>query len=134
MTFNKFNTFVSDLVSKIHNLNSDQLTVALTDTLPVAANHVLSDISQISYTNLSSRNLTTSSSSQTSGLYKLIMSNLTLSATGTVAQFRYIVIYNSTAASGNLIGWFDYGSELVLFNGDTYQLTFDATNGLLNLQ
>lgn len=133
-TFNKFNAFVEALAEKVHNLGSDQLTVALTNTLPTASNSVLADISQISYTNLSSRNITTSSSSQTGGLYKLILTDLTLTATGAVGPFRYVVIYNSTAASGNLIAWFDYGSSISLANGDTLTIDFDPSTGILQLQ
>lgn len=132
-TFNKFNFFVQDIANKIHNLGSDQLTIALTDSAPGATNHVLADITQVSYTNLSSRNITTISSTQTSGTYNLKLTNATLNATGTVAQFRYIVIYNSTAASGNLIGWFDNGSEINLTNGQALNVNFDATNGLLSI-
>lgn len=134
-SFNKFNTFVADISNKVHNLASDQLTIALTDTVPVATNTVLANITQISYTNLSARNLTTSSSTQTSGTYKLILGTpFTLTASGgSVAQFRYVVIYNSTASGGPLIGWYDYGSELVMGNGDTFGITFDGTNGLLQI-
>lgn len=133
-TFNKFNFFVQDVANKIHNLGSDQLAVALTDVAPTATNHVLADLTQISYTNLSSRNITTTSSTQTSGTYNLKLNNLTLTASGTVAQYRYIVIYNSTAASGNLIGWYDNGSEVNLINsGDIFAINFDATNGLISI-
>jgi len=132
-TFNKFDYFVEDITKKIHNLGSDQLTVALTDTLPVRTNHVLADITQISYTNLGSRNITTISDSQTSGTLNLKLTSFTIAATGTVAQFRYVVIYNSTAASGNLIGWFDYGSEVNLTNTQSLSITFDGTNGLLSI-
>lgn len=132
-TFNKFQIFVQDVANKVHNLGSDQLTVALSDTLPVATNAVLTDITQISYANLSSRNITTSSSVETGGTYNLKVSNLTLTASGTVAQFRYVVIYNSTAAGHNLIGWYDHGGEVNMLNGDTYVITFDGTNGLISI-
>lgn len=132
-TYNKFNAFVADIANKVHNLGSDQLTVALTNSAPVATNAVLADITQISYTNLSSRNITTSSSTQTSGTYNLKLSNLTLTASGAVATFRYVVIYNSTTASGNLIGWYDYGSSITMGNGDSFAITFDGTNGLFSL-
>lgn len=132
-TFNKFNAFVEALAEKVHNLGSDQLTVALTNTLPTASNSVLADVSEISYTNLSSRNITTSSSTQTSGTYKLVVADLVLSATGAVGPFRYVVVYNSTTASGNLVCWFDYGSSISLANGDTLTIDFDGTNGLLQL-
>lgn len=137
-TFNKFNSFVEALAEKVHNLGSDQLVVALTAAAnaPVATNTQLSNLTQISYTNLSSRNLTTSSSAQSSGTYKLVLADLVLtSSTGDVAAFRYIVIYNDTATNDELIGWYDYGSDLTLHgaNGDTLTIDFDATNGVLQL-
>jgi hypothetical protein len=132
-SFNKFNTFVADISNKVHNLGSDQLTIALTDSAPVATNTVIANISQISYTNLGSRNITTSSSSQSSGTYKLILTNLTMTATGVVGPFRYAVIYNSTASGGPLIGWYDYGSEITMANTDTFTASFDATNGLIQI-
>lgn len=132
-TFNKFNAFVEAVAEKVHNLGSDQLVVALTNSAPLATNSVLTDITQITYTNLSSRNLTTASSSQTNGVYKLIINDLTLTASGAVGPFRYVVVYNGTTASGNLIGYYDYGQSISLANGDTLTIDFDPTNGLLQI-
>lgn len=134
-TFNKFNSFVEAMAEKAHNLGSDQLVVALTDAAhaPVATNTVLANLTQVSYTNCSSRNVTTSSSAQTSGTYKLICANLTLTASGTVGPFRYVVLYNDTASNDELIGWWDYGSEVTLANGQTFTVTFDGTNGVISL-
>lgn len=134
-TFNKFNCFVEDLAEKKHNLGSDQLVVALTDAAhaPVATNTVLTDLTQISYTNCSSRDITTSSSAQTSGTYKLVLADLTLTASGAVGPFRYVVVYNDTASNDELIGWYDYGSEITMANTDTFKIDFDGTNGVLQL-
>lgn len=132
-TGNKFNAFVAAIANKVHNLGSDQLKVALTNTLPTSANAVLADITEIAYTNLSSRNITTTSSTQTSGTYSLILADLTLTASGAVATFRYVVFYNSTAASGNLIAWYDNGSTVTLANGDTFLIDLDNVNGLLQI-
>lgn len=133
--FNKFNAFVENLAEGVHNLQTNQLVVALTNTAPIATNAVLADITQITYTNLSSRNITTSTSSQTSGTYKLVLTDLVLTATGAVGPFRYAVIYNDTPTSpaDPLIGWYDYGSSISLATGETLTIDFDATNGLLTL-
>lgn len=136
-TFNKFNAFVEHVAEKVHNLGSDQLVVALTNSAPTASNSVLADITQITYTNLSSRNITTSTSSQTSGLYKLVVNDLTLTASGgSVGPFRYIVVYNDTPTSpaDPLIGYYDYGSSLTLASGESLTIDFDGTNGLLTIQ
>jgi hypothetical protein len=131
--FNKFNFFVQDLAQKVHNLATDQITVALCSVAPVATNHILSDITQISYTNLSARNVTTTSCVQTSGTLNFILADLVLTASGAVAGFRYVVLYNSTAASGNLIGWYDYGSTLTLANTETFTIDLDNVTGLLTI-
>lgn len=132
-TFNKFYSFTEALAEKVHNLGSDALTIALTNSAPVATNTVLANITQISYTNLSSRVLTVSSSAQTAGTYKLVINDLVLTASGAVGPFRYVIIYNDTATNDELIGWYDYGSAVTLANTDTFTLDFDATNGVLTL-
>jgi hypothetical protein len=133
--FNKFNSFVEAVAEGTHNLGSNQLTIALSNVAPVAGNSVLADITQITYTNLSTRNLTTTSSSQTGGLYKLVVADTTLTSTGgPTGPFRYVVVYNSTAAGGPLMGWFDYGSSITLLAGESLTVDFDQVNGLLTLQ
>lgn len=135
VAFNKFNSFVEAVAEKVHNLGSDQLVVALTAAAnaPVATNTQLSNLTQISYTNLSSRNVTTASSSQASGTYKLVCNDLVLTASGAVATFRYVVLYNDTATNDELIGWYDYGSDVTLANGETFTIDFDGTNGVLTI-
>ena len=134
-TFNKFNCFVLDLGSKFHALATDTLTIALTDTAPVATNTLLANITQISYTNISSRTVTTTSFLQSSGTAKLICADLVLTASGAVGPFRYVVLYNSstTAATGPLIGWYDYGSSISLATSETFTIDFDQSNGVLTI-
>ena len=134
-TYNKFNQFVEDVAHGVHDLATDQLVVALTNTAPVATNSVLADLTEISYTNLSSRNITTSASAESSGTYKLTLSDLTLTASGAVATFRYVVIYNDnpTSPADPLIAWYDYGSSITMANGETFDIDFDGTNGLLTI-
>jgi hypothetical protein len=129
--YNKFNAFVLDEAQKIHNLGSDALTIALSNTAPVATNAVLADITEIAYTNLSARVPTITSSTQTGGVYKLILATLVLTASGAVATFRYVILYNATPASKQLIAWFDYGSAVTMANLETFTCGFDGTNGVL---
>lgn len=131
-SFNFFDAFTEHLAEKVHNLGSDSLKVALCSAAnapSASADAVLADLSEISYTNLSSRSLTTASSAQTSGDYALTVNDLTLSASGgSVAAFRYIIVYNDTPSSpaDPLIGWYDYGSDLTLTSGQSLLIDFSG--------
>lgn len=124
--YNKFQAWVDYLAEGV-NCSSDQFVVALTNSAPVATNSVLTDITQISYTNLSSRNITTSSSSQTTGTYSLVFNDLTLTASGAVATFRYVVIYDDTVVNDPLVCWFDYGSSITMANAETFLIDFGSS-------
>jgi len=132
--FNKFNSFTEALAEKVHNLGSDTLEVALTNTLPVAGNTVLANITQISYTFLNARTVTVSGSAQTSGVYKLTITDKTLTSTGgSTGPFRYVVLFNQTATNDELIGWYDYGSSITLGGGESLLLNFDDAAGVLTI-
>ena len=122
-TFNKFNAWVETMVEGA-NLASDQFAIALTNTAPVATNSVIADITQISYTNLSSRALTTTSASQTGGTQTLVLADLVLTASGSVGPFRYVVVFDDTLAGDPLVGWWDHGSSVTMANGETYTIDF----------
>jgi len=126
--FNFFNSFKEALPEKVHNLSSDQLKIALTNVAPSAINTVLADITEIAYTNLSSRDLTVNSSVQSAGIYSLSIADITLSATGgNVETFRYVIIYNDTAAGDPLIGWCDYGQSQTVVNGAFFDIVFNSS-------
>lgn len=132
-SFVKFFPFVEALAEKAHNLGSDQLTIALTNSAPTQSMAALSEITEISYTNVSSRDITTDTSAQTSGTYKLVLDDLVLTASGSVGPFRYVVLYNNTAASDLLIGYYDYASSITLASGETLTINFDDSNGVLQI-
>ena len=135
-TFNKFQPFVEHLAEKVHNLGSDALKVALTNTLPTAANGVLADITQIAASGgypAGGASATVVTSAQTAGVYKLVLNDVVFTATGTLGPFRAAVLYNSTAAAGNLIGWWDYGSSLTLTSGETFTVDYDPSTGVLTI-
>ena len=126
-TYNKFQCFVEDLAEGKHNLGSDALKVAFSDAsnAPSASADVkLADITTIATTNLDSVTLSVTSSSQTSGTYKLVVDDKTMTASGAVGPFQYVIIYNDTATDDPLIAWYDYGSEVTLASGDTFKLDF----------
>lgn len=134
-TYNKFQPWVDAMVEVV-DLSADQLTLALTAAAnaPVATNAVLADLTQVSYTNLSSRNLTTSSSSQSGGTYSLVVADLVLTASGgSVATFRYVVTYDNTPTSpaDPLICWHDYSGNVTL--ADTETFTYDAGTNLFTV-
>lgn len=137
--FTKFNCLSEDLAKGVHNFTSDAtstLTVALCDAAhaPVATNTILANLTQIAYTNLSTRVLAISSSGQTGGLYTLKITDLTLSASGgAVAPFRYVVVYNDDAASDQLVAWYDYTQDITLGDGESLLLNFDDANGFFTL-
>lgn len=133
---NKFSQFSEDLGKKVHNLSADALRVALTNTAPVASNEILANLTEIAYTFCSARGITTTSYEQTSGVAKLILADLTLTASGgAVGPFRYVAIYNDTPTSpaDPLIGWYDYGSSITLADGESLVIDFDGAAGVLTL-
>jgi hypothetical protein len=137
-TFNKYNCFVENLAEKVHNLQSDTLKVALTNTAPTSADTVWNTTvypapaAANGYT-AGGNSLTVSSSSQTSGTYKLVIADTVFTSTaGGIGPFRYVVLYNSTA-SGAVIGYYDYGSSITLADTETFTVDFDAANGVLTI-
>lgn len=136
-SYNKHQVFVENLAEGVHDLGADALTIALTAAAnaPVATNTILANLTQISYTNLSARVVTVSASSHTTGTYKLVCTDLVLTASGAVATFRYADLYNDTPTSpaDPLVSWWDYAADVTLANGETFTLDFDATNGVLQL-
>lgn len=137
--YNKFNQFVADLANGKHNLGSDTLKVALSDVAPVATNTIFGNITEIGAGNgytAGGTQSTQTSSTQSSGTYKLVSGNVTFTASGgSIGPFRYVVLYNSTQTSPNhpLISWYDYGSEVTLNSGDAFTVAFDQTNGVLQI-
>lgn len=142
--FTKINDFVEHLAEGAHDLDTDQLTVALSNTAPSGegsnptadGNGLLANVTQISYTYCSSRDITLTSSAQTGGTYKLVLQDLVLSASGgSVGALQYVYIYNSGTAvlTNPLIGVYDYGSSITVLDGEDLTIDFDGTNGVLTI-
>lgn len=141
-TLTFFDAYMLAVAEAKHNLSTGQITVALVAAANApsqSADGVYADLtSPVASTNISGGaaglNITTTSSSQTAGVYKLVLADLTITASGgSVGPFRYVVIYNNSATNDELIGMYDYGSDYTVADGDSFTLDFDPTNGALTL-
>ena len=138
--FNKFNSFVEAVAEKTHNLGSDTLKVALTNTAPSATDTTFAPggahpppAAANGYTT-GGHTTAQTGSAQTSGTYKLTLTDVVITATaGGIGPFRYAILYNDTAAADELIGYWDYGSSITLNSGETFTVDMDATNGVLTI-
>lgn len=139
-TYQKPQDYVNQLVRGVHNWATASFKAAFSNTAPnLATMAVLADISQIAtaggYTGGAGGGIALAgvTLSNTAGTEKVVITDAVFSATGNVNAFRYVWIYNDTAASDNLVCVFDYGSTVNMVNGDTFTIDFDATNGLWQL-
>ena len=133
-TITYFHQFKENLCKAVHDFTSDStcsVTVALcaAANAPVATNSVLADLTEIAYTNLSSRVVTGVTAEQTTGTAPFTATDLVLTASGgSVATFRYIVLYDDdpTSPADPLIGWYDYGADVTLASTQTFTIDFGA--------
>ena len=138
-TFNKFQAWTEHVTEGVHDHSADTLKVMLTNTAPIASNSVKADLTEISAGNgytAGGTQATVSSSSQTSGTYKLVLADVVFTASGgTIGPFQYAVLYNDTPTSpaDPLIGWWDYGSARTLQSGESFTVDFNASTGVFTL-
>lgn len=132
-TFNKFDSFVTELAAGTHaalvNSSVDTLKAALTNTPPVVGDTQLSDITQIAYTNIAGWPIDVeNTTSQTAGTITVVAADKTATASGGSSNaFQYVVLYNDTASNDELVGWYDNGSAVTLTNGQTFTVNFGAS-------
>lgn len=132
--YNKFESWV-EYANKEANLETDQFTAFLcaAANAPTNTDTVLADLTTIAYTNLGSRDFSTTSSSQTGGLLSLILAPLIVTATGgSSATFRYFGIFDNTVSGDPLVCWADHGANVTLADGQSFVITPDQTNGLFS--
>ena len=133
----KINDWALNL-GEVADFDADTFIVALSNTAPGSeatpptgdGAGVLANVTQISYTNCSSRTLTGATHTQTAGTFALDFADLVLTASGgSVGPFRYVYIYDDTPTSpaDPLVCYFDYGSSITLASGETLTITFNAS-------
>jgi hypothetical protein len=136
--FAKYDTTVEKLAEGVFNLATDSLSVRLSNTAPTqATDSTTADITEIAtgngYTQGTGIAVTQTTSAQTSGLYKLVCADpasLTASG-GSIGPFRYVILVENTG--GNLLGYWDYGTNLTLADGESFSVDFDQVNGVIQL-
>lgn len=130
-TFQRFNSFIEAVAEKKHDMSADTFKVMLTNTAPVDTNTVKSNITEISAGNgytAGGITIPITSSSQTSGTYTAAV-NTTATWTasgGSIAPFRYAVMYNDTATNDELVGFWDYGSSISPATGEAFDFVMNA--------
>jgi hypothetical protein len=126
----KYQCFTQDVGRKLHNLDTDTLKIALTNSAPNAATHtVIGDVTQVANGNgytTGGTAVANTDYTQTAGVGTLIGDDVVFTATGSMGPFRYAVLYNDTAAADNLIQSWDYGSAITLANTETFTVNFGA--------
>jgi hypothetical protein len=138
--YNKFNLFTQDVCRAIHKFNTGAATysVMLSNTAPAATNHLYGDISATELAaggGYAVGGITSAmSDSSAAGTEKVTATNVTWTGSGAgMGPLRYVVVYQSGDVNKELVCWFDYGSSISLAAGDTFTVSFDATNGLFQM-
>jgi hypothetical protein len=134
-TLTKFTCFATDVGLEKHQLNTDTIKAALTNTAPVVGQTVFDPI--INHPPPAAANGYTTRGHDITNLFssgKMTGTDVVITATaGGIGPFRYIVLYNEDAPADELIGWYDYGSSITLADGETFTIDFDPTNGILTI-
>lgn len=134
-TFTLFNSFAGKLGDGTIDLDTHTFKCALTNSAPVATNTVLANITQIAAGNGYSTGGATLTNvvytEPSAGTWRWDSDNIVFTASGgAMATFRYLVIYDDTAASDDLVGYYDAGSQ-TLADGSSLTLTVNANGHIL---
>ena len=136
-TLTKFYSFVEKIHEGAINLGSDTIKVMLVSDAPSVSWDEKADVTgELSTSNgytAGGATVTITASSQSSGLYTLMASDVTWTATsGNLGggSFRYAVYYDDTASGDPLLWWADFGYLVTVASGQTFTLDHDQTSGL----
>ena len=130
--FNKFNDFVEQIGLAVHNLNTDLVKIALTNTAPLATNTIFGDITEIAAGNgytAGGDDTQNTWSENPAGTGEMVTVDVVFTASGgTIGPFQYVVMYNDTPVSpvDPLIGFWNHGSAVTLADTETFTVDFGA--------
>lgn len=126
--FTKFQSAAGAIARGVHDLDGDTLKIALSNTAPNPATAtVLANITQIATAGgYASGGLTVQNTEVTvaAGVATLDGDNVVFTATGEMGPARYAILYNDTAADKPLLGFWDRGVSVTLYENDTLTVVF----------
>lgn len=142
--FNKFNCFARDLAKGVHDLSTDTFKIRLTNAAPGATMDLISCITTIATGNgwATDVALAIADATATVATYAVFFTDVTIdnsAGADPCATFRYVVVYNDTPATPGdyvtdpLVGWYDYGTAVVLSSGEKFVIDFDSTQGCIRV-
>ena len=136
--YNKFNDFTEQQLIGTHDWDSNVFKIMLTNSAPVATNTVKANLTEIAAGNGytaggTATTITVSGDVPSAGYTTVQGTQVPFTASGgSIGPFQYAVLYNDTAASKNLVAWWDYGSAVTLNAGDSFTVKFNnATTGTI---
>ena len=132
--FNKYNTFVGDVASAKHQMQTGTAQVYkvyLTSTAPTSTDTSYSTSGEPATANgytAAGNTVGTITGVQSSGIFSFSGgTNPSWTASGgSIGPFRYAILFNATVAGTPLIGYWDYGTALTLTNGNTFTVTLPS--------
>jgi hypothetical protein len=135
--FEKFHVFATDKAAGLHvnalNASTDVLKVYLSNTTPSVSTHTAyAAASGGGFEEIAAGNGYTAGGEDagndatlSGGIITVTGVDVTITAaSGTIGPFRYVGLYNSTAAGNKLIGVWDYGSEITLLDTQPFIVDF----------
>ena len=134
-TFTLCHEFIFSLGGSDIDLDSDTFKAVLTNVAPTAAGStVLTDITQIANGNgyttggVTLASVTWAETGSGTGIWQWTSADFSWTASaGSIATFRYVVIYDDTSASDKLVGFLDYGSALDITVGNSFTVDVGAS-------
>lgn len=126
--FNKINDFSKQLLLGTHIIGTHTFKIMLAASC-ASTNSVKGSLEIADGNGYPEGGATTTLAlSETGGVTTVTGTEVTFAAVGgSITPFRYAVLYNDTAASDNLIGFWDYGSTVTLLDTQTFTVRFNGT-------
>lgn len=131
-TGTKFTGFSEGLLKGEFDFSTDDIAYALTNSEPSIESDFLSDLTEIGYEFLTddgpgNRVIPVAAIFGDTTLASVTLDTITLTAVGgTVPTWRYLSLYNLSHANDRLICYFDYGSNIVMFDGNEFIINSDG--------